>query len=181
MDLEPRTDLAGLRRLEEREEPVALDLRALALDDRRRQRRVGDDRPERAADALDDVAALAVVVLDDAPAALDRLLARGELLDDARGGVQLLEAEDGRDGLVELAVGEAEVRHPQLLFPAAGAVAVEDARRVELRPEPVLTRVRQVDEPEVEAVNRLGALLGQLGADRLGVLEPGIAWQAKQP
>ena len=89
------------------------------------------------------------------------------------GGVQLLEAENRRDHLVELRVGEAEVRHLELLLPAARAVAVEDARGVELRPEPVLPGVRQVQEAEVEAVDRLRPLLGQLGADRLGVLEAG--------
>src|SRR5262249_52892876 len=83
VDLEPRTDLTGLRRPEEGEEPVALDLGALALDDGRRERRVGHQRAERAAEALDDVAALAVVVLHDPAAVLDRGLARVELLDDA--------------------------------------------------------------------------------------------------
>ncbi len=39
--------------------------------------------------------------------------------------------------------------------------------------EPVRARVRQVHEPEVEEVDRLVSPLGELDADRLGLLEAG--------
>src|SRR5205807_7835852 len=70
VDLEPGTDLPRLWRAEEAEEPVALHLRPFPLDDRGRQGDVRDERSERSAESLDDVAALAIVVLDDPTAAL---------------------------------------------------------------------------------------------------------------
>ena len=41
----------------------------------------------------------------------------------------------------------------------------------ELGAEPVLPRVRQVKKAEIQPMNGLGSLFGQLGADRLGLLE----------
>ena len=120
---------------------------------------------------------LASCCFDDSPAALDRCLARVQGVDDAGRRVELLEAEDGRDSLVELARRQAEVGHPELLFPAAGAVPVEDARFVELGLKPVMPRVRDVLEAEVEPVDRFRAFFRQLRSDRLGVLDPGMEWQ----
>ena len=133
--LEPRADLAGPRRLEEGEEPVALNLGSLALDDRRRERRVGDEGAEGAPEALDDVAALAVVVLHDPPApSRSRRRRRRAACVAAGEAFSCWKPEDRRrDAWSSSRRREPEVRHPQLLFPAARAVPVEDARVVELR------------------------------------------------
>src|SRR5262252_380772 len=72
VDLEPRPDLPGAGSLQERKEPAALHFCSLPLDDRGRERWIGDKRPKGATESFDDVAALAVVVLHDAPAALER-------------------------------------------------------------------------------------------------------------
>ena len=78
-----------------------------------------------------------------------------------------LEAHDRRHQPLDFVVGEVVVRHPQLLERLQHAPFVEDARIVQLGPEPGdLRRVRDVgDEREVETSDQLAALFGQIRAD----------------
>src|ERR1019366_1678700 len=82
-DLQPRADLTRARGVEEREEPVALHLGALAANDGRREREVDPVRRHRLANlsalVLEDVAALAVEVFHDAPPRPDRAARAGGL------------------------------------------------------------------------------------------------------
>src|SRR6202043_2409696 len=104
VNFQPRPNLTGLGSLQEGEEPSTLHLRPFPMDDRGRERRVRLEGAEGTSRALDDVAALTVVVLDDPPSALDRRLFAVQLLLRRGGGVELLKSEHGGHDLVELPV-----------------------------------------------------------------------------
>ena len=161
--------------MQEREEPVALHLGALAANDGRREREIDLVGGHRLADlpalVLEDMAALAVVVLHDAAPGLDRRARAGGLHLERVGHVVFLHSQDGGLDGFDLRPREGELRHARLLLERLHLLAVEGARLTRLLLEPVGARVGQVEEAEVEEVDRLVAPLGQLDADRFGLLE----------
>ncbi len=78
----------------------------------------------------------------------------------------------GLDGL-DLGGRERELRHLELFLEVLDLLAVVAPGLAHLLGEPVGPRVRDAHEPEVEEVDRLVPPLGELDADRLGLLEAG--------
>jgi hypothetical protein len=81
---------------------------------------------------------------------------------------------DGGDDGVGLLLLEVELRHLQELFMALRLAGVEDPGLHELPVQPARKGVRDLAflEAEVQALDELAALFGQLGADRSRLLEP---------
>ena len=172
-DRQPWTQRA--RGLEEREQPGRLHLRSLAGEDRRSEGEVlvVVQVADLAAPLLHHVA-VAAPVPEHQPLALEHrclhLVHPGPVL--GRGRIARLPLEEGEDR-ERLVVGEVELRHPRL-DPLVG----EDPRDVQLLPDPVrvglamLRVLRKVAHvAEIEQLDPLPAVLGQLGADLLRVLE----------
>ncbi len=163
------------RPLEESEEPVRLHFRALAGQHRRSEGLVVlvELIADLAAALLDDVAVAAAVPVDQLFAAVHGHLLLGVGREVLRQHLLArLPLEEGEDG-ERFLVGEIELRHARL-----DALVGEDARDVQLLPDPVGVRLpvlRILGEvlhvAEVEQLDRLAPVLGQLGADLLRGLE----------
>ena len=152
-------------------EPVRLGPASLGVQVGRTHARVFDRLVDSAADAVDEVAAAAVVVVDEVAGLFGDRLGRGERLGSFLRELVAHQAQHVSHDVPPVAVGETELRHAELLGRALHLAPVVAAGVGELLLQPPLTGVRDVDVAEVQARDHLRSPGREVHADLLGVLE----------